>query len=465
MTYGTGDDVGQTRITRDDTQKYRPDVSQYYVVWPDSRDGDGDIYAYQTGAGGGGALTVDATAHSVISDGVSTTTINATVVDGNDDPAPDGTKVAFSSTAGTLSASLTTTTGGVATVTLTSSSSVETAEVTASALGESDTTIVFFTSSDTDVESINTQTVSNGTMDVKTEAGAEVDVTGTAEVTVAKYTDNPGTGFAGGSLGHYIDIYVPDVSLAAEIEVRLYYTDDDVVGLDESTLKMDYWNGTAWVECSLTGVNTGENYIWARFHATSDPSLSDLQGTAFGGEGVKTFLDIDIALLSDWNLVSFSHIPTDASLDSVMESYPDVDYIYRWNAVADYYEYSYYEEGWGWEGDFTCIDRISGFWFHCTSDPLSDLELQGIPEVPEQIELFTGWNLVSWQKAESQSLSEALSDIVQNVDYVYRWNAVADYYEYSYYEEGWGWEGDFNTLDPDYGYWFHCLEDCTWTLS
>ncbi len=463
--FGTADDTAEYRITRDGSRKEDPHVSQYYAVWIDSRNGDTDVYAYQTGAGGGGSLDVDATSHSIVSNGVSTVTVNATVVDDNSDPVPNGTQVAFSTTAGSLSASITTTTGGVATVTLTSSSNVETAKVTASAMGESDTTIVFFTSSDTDVESINTQTVTNGTMDVKTEAGTEVDVTGTAEVTVAKYTDNPGSGFAGGSLGEYIDIYVPDTSAAAEIEIRLYYTDEDVAGLDEATLRMDYWDGTAWVECSLTDVNVGENYIWARFNATSHPSLTELQATAFGGEGVETFLDIDIALLSNWNLVSFSHIPSDTTLDSVMDSYPEVDYVYRWNPDTDAYEYSHYIETLGWKGDFSEIDRTNGFWFHCTSDPAEDLELYGIPDGPVQIGLKADWNLVSWQKTSSQSIADALGDIAQYVDYIYRWNPDTDAYEYSHYIETLGWKGDFDTLDPDYGYWFHCLENCTWDLT
>jgi len=464
--FGTGDDTAEYQITRDGSRKSSPDVSTDYVVWSDSRDGY-EIYAYQVGGGGGGSVSVESDPNSIVSDGATTSAISATVRDGENNLAPDGTQVAFSSTVGTLSASMATTTDGVATVTLTSSTTVETAEITASALGASDTTLVFFTSSATGIDSITQESVTNGTMDVKADAGTEVDVTGTAEVTVANYTSNPGAGFSGGSLDRYVDVYVPDTSLATSIQIRIYYSDDDVVGIDESTLTLDYWNGTSWVECSLTGVNTGENYVWATINASSNPSLTELNGTAFGGEGVKTFLDIDVSLLSDWNLISFSHIPTDTTLDTVLDAYGDVDYVYRWNSTTDSYEYSHYIDAeYGWQGDFSVFDRIHGFWMHCTSTPPSDLEVEGLPEDPEQIQILEGWNLVSWQKTTSESISGALGSIEQYIDYVYRWNPTTDSYEYSHYIDAeYGWQGDFGTIDPDMGYWFHSSQDCTWILS
>ena len=46
-----------------------------------------------------------------------------------------------------------------------------------------------------------------------------------------------------------------------------------------------WWDGSAWVPCSDTGVNTRENYIWAKIRADTTPSLSDLKGTPFGAAG------------------------------------------------------------------------------------------------------------------------------------------------------------------------------------
>ncbi|MCD6445083.1 right-handed parallel beta-helix repeat-containing protein [Candidatus Bathyarchaeota archaeon] len=119
------------------------------------------------------------------------------------------------------------------------------------------------------------------------ESRVDVYVDGSATVYVATYESNPGAGFMG-DIGNYIDVYVPDVSGLTELEIRKYYTDREIeaLGLDERGLKLYWWNGTDWVLCSDTGVNTVENYIWARIRADTTPSLSDLTGTPFGAASV-----------------------------------------------------------------------------------------------------------------------------------------------------------------------------------
>ena len=119
------------------------------------------------------------------------------------------------------------------------------------------------------------------------ESRVDVYVDGSATVYVATYESNPGAGFMG-DIGNYIDVYVPDVSGLTELEIRKYYTDGEIeaLGLDERGLKLYWWNGTDWVLCSDTGVNTVENYIWARIRADTTPSLSDLTGTPFGAASI-----------------------------------------------------------------------------------------------------------------------------------------------------------------------------------
>ncbi|KYH37093.1 MAG: hypothetical protein AYL29_008870 [Candidatus Bathyarchaeota archaeon B24] len=119
------------------------------------------------------------------------------------------------------------------------------------------------------------------------DSNVDVVVSGSAEVYVATYESNPGTGFMG-DIGNYIDVYVPDVSGLTELEIRKYYTDGEIeaLGLDERGLKLYWWNGTDWVLCSDTGVNMVENYIWARIRTDTTPSLSDLTGTPFGAASV-----------------------------------------------------------------------------------------------------------------------------------------------------------------------------------
>jgi hypothetical protein len=137
-----------------------------------------------------------------------------------------------------------------------------------------------------------------GPVDAIDEADTRVVVTGTAMVIVARYFANPGgstpTGFI--SLGKYIDVYVPDIEAVTEIEIRLYYTDAEVAaaGVDEESLRLLWWNDTAWVQCSpdsgvnTTGIYRYSGYIWAKIRTATTPSLAQLQGTEFGGHGTST---------------------------------------------------------------------------------------------------------------------------------------------------------------------------------
>ena len=137
---------------------------------------------------------------------------------------------------------------------------------------------------------VQTETVINEIMDVRAEADAEVEVDGTATVTVAKYGANPGDApICLTPLDKYIDVYVPDTGAVDGIEIRLYYTGSEAAeaGVAEESLRLFWWDGTEWVQCSEGGVDTdgadGYSYIWATITGDSAPSLAQLTGTPFAG--------------------------------------------------------------------------------------------------------------------------------------------------------------------------------------
>jgi nitrous oxidase accessory protein NosD len=151
---------------------------------------------------------------------------------------------------------------------------------------------------------VNTETVTDGTIDARNQADTEIAVNGTATVTLAQYADNPGdipTCFA--SLDKYIDVYVPDTDDVTEIGIRLHYTNDELAtaGISEELLGLFSWNGTAWVHCSDSGVNTTSSsgysgYIWAEIRGDTRPTLAQLTGTPFAGYRPR-FLKFSIATL------------------------------------------------------------------------------------------------------------------------------------------------------------------------
>jgi hypothetical protein len=138
-------------------------------------------------------------------------------------------------------------------------------------------------------------TETDDTVDAKEEANTEVTAKGTAEVTVAQYGDNPGDApicFA--SLDKYIDVYSPDTIGVSELEIRLYYVDAEVAAanVSEESLRLFSWNGTAWVQCSDSGVNPStangySGYVWAEIRGDTRPTLAQLTGTPFAGYGPR----------------------------------------------------------------------------------------------------------------------------------------------------------------------------------
>lgn len=132
------------------------------------------------------------------------------------------------------------------------------------------------------------ETVSGtGTVDVTAAADTKVkyDTADGVMIDVARYESNPGTAF-GGDIGKYIDVHLNSSTVVNQIEIRLYYTDEEVPEAGnpkrEEELRMYWWDGTSWTTCSNTGVNTAQNYVWANITSTTTPNLSDLTGTPFG---------------------------------------------------------------------------------------------------------------------------------------------------------------------------------------
>ena len=132
-----------------------------------------------------------------------------------------------------------------------------------------------------------------GKVDAKADADIEVEYDTDVPLTIStmKYNSNPGKAFDG-DLGKYIDVHLNSSKGVNEIVIRLYYTEAELKGKDESKLKMFWWDGEKWVQCSDTGADTTDTgayagYIWAKIGDDTSPSLSDMTGTPFGAAEVE----------------------------------------------------------------------------------------------------------------------------------------------------------------------------------
>jgi len=134
------------------------------------------------------------------------------------------------------------------------------------------------------------------TVDARDETNTEVlkSGSGTPTINIVQSTSNPGGSAPGGftAAGTYIDVHIDTTTDVDEIEIRNYYTLSDISGLNEATLELSWWNGTALVECSDSGVTypaggpTYRGYIWAKIRTDTTPALADLTGTPFMSMGV-----------------------------------------------------------------------------------------------------------------------------------------------------------------------------------
>jgi len=121
---------------------------------------------------------------------------------------------------------------------------------------------------------VHTEHVSLGTtiVDGRIETDTMVTITTNqaGSVTVVKHENNPGgsppSGFT--TLGKYVEVRtdIPSENIVWPIEIRIYYTDEEVTaaGIPESSLRIFYWDGSNWIQEPDSGVNTENNYVWAR---------------------------------------------------------------------------------------------------------------------------------------------------------------------------------------------------------
>jgi alpha-tubulin suppressor-like RCC1 family protein len=160
-----------------------------------------------------------------------------------------------------------------------------------------------------------TETITgHGIVDAIAQADTEVEVTGTATVTVLPYASNPHPGasvldVATPALNPFADetdwielnifrhIQVLGAEPGTEVEIRLYYTNDQVAAkaANESSLRLFYYDydTSKWEQCSVSSVNMtdvsieGKNYsgyMLATVNNTTMPHLSDMDED-FGGYG------------------------------------------------------------------------------------------------------------------------------------------------------------------------------------
>ena len=160
---------------------------------------------------------------------------------------------------------------------------------------------------------------------------------------------------------------------------------------------------------------------------------------------------ITIVLHEGSNLMSFSVLPEDNSVENVLSS----DNI---SAIAGEGEAAINTDM-GWVGSLTNILYENGYWLLLNEAGM--LTLTGIPIDPDQqYALHAGNNLISYPISDCGSIDEVLSDEVEECIYAIAGEGVAALNAVS------GWVGSLSELCPDEGYWFvNICDEITFTFD
>ena len=150
-------------------------------------------------------------------------------------------------------------------------------------------------------------------------------------------------------------------------------------------------------------------------------------------------------LYAGWNLISLPFKPEDNSTSSVLASVWDnvSGPVYKYNAATKQFE------------SVTTMDPGVGYFVYLTSD---DYWVYNGTEKYDEMNIWLepGLNMIGWLNC-SKSISDALSSIVGNYNYVARWNASLQ--EFEVYVPGAPFN-DFNTMEQGKGYFISAKEGC-----
>ena len=136
-----------------------------------------------------------------------------------------------------------------------------------------------------DPSATKTDSLSEGeTLAIEDAVSTEV-IQGSGTVTVGQYLENPVPASLLGSVGMYVDVYITSPHDIDELQIKLFYENSFE---KEEDFVLHWWDGSDWIPCSDSEVNSEGLYVSARITADSIPALDDLTNTVFAAGLIET---------------------------------------------------------------------------------------------------------------------------------------------------------------------------------
>ncbi len=111
--------------------------------------------------------------------------------------------------------------------------------------------------------------------------------------------------------------------------MKVYYTDEEITGLDESSLKLYYYDESEWVVLD-SGVNTEENYVWANIDHFS---VFAILGEETVVEQEEDFEDVVEELVEEEVIVE--EVVEEITVEEVIEEEVEEDIVIKENESED----------------------------------------------------------------------------------------------------------------------------------
>ena len=257
----------------------------------------------------------------------------------------------------------------------------------------------------------------------------------------------------------YSNEYPPDNGTISDPTPTISVHVTDTSGVNSSTIRL-YVQGFS-VFYTLTPITDGYNvsyYYDAGFSPGEVVTCRIVAEDIYGNHLDFTWefsvaAKFETALVAGWNLVSIPLVQSDTTILSVLASIEG-----KWD-IAQSFDAN--TGNWPSYGtfkppslnDLTDIDHKMAFWLHTTE--ACTLIITGTPPTSTDIQLYSGWNLVSYPSLTPTTIATALAgtgyDAVEgfNATHPYRITPLSDSY----------------LMQPGEGYWVHVPADTIWVVD
>ena len=249
---------------------------------------------------------------------------------------------------------------------------------------------------------------------------------------------------------YYTQILAVDVGVEKEFGIALQYPEDNTIVLN--------WNNSGWsnlgtfiLQDAFGGGMINVDMTQQESLVLNNPAFTTLRMLVTAGDGPPPGDTDDIALMNNWNLMSFDvDIEENAPADVFGSLISDGNLIYV-TGFGDNGSVFFDPNGPGFLNTLTSIDAGSGYWVKVFNGTSLSASGMGIPQ-NYAIDLQGGWNLAGFWLDPNMAPEDAFASLINNGNLVYA-TGFGENGATFFDPNGPGFLNTLTALENGYGYW------------